>query len=173
MKPSWHDMSPETTRELQQRFLDAYVMYGTVGRATTALHLPRGLHNTWLRTDFEYAEAYYNARELIVDQLESEAIRRAKDGVERPVYQGGELVGTVTEYSDSLLMFLLKGMRPDKYRERIAVLTDNTIDEEIKRIEAELAKRGLAIEAESQELPLQSELTANTDQDPETGSSTV
>ena len=53
------------------------------------------------------------------DMLEDEAVRRAKDGVERPVYQGGKLVGHVQEYSDTLLIFLLKGARPEKYRDRV------------------------------------------------------
>ena len=54
------------------------------------------------------------------NMLEDEAIRRAKDGVrEKPVYQGGKLVGHVQEYSDTLLIFLLKGARPEKYRDRV------------------------------------------------------
>ncbi|MBX6773030.1 MAG: hypothetical protein IRY83_14975 [Chloroflexi bacterium] len=53
-----------------------------------------------------------------MDALEAEAWRRAVDGVERPVYQNGQRVGAVREYSDTLLIFLLKGGRPQKYRER-------------------------------------------------------
>lgn len=49
--------------------------------------------------------------------LEQEAYRRAVEGVEEPVYQGGELVGTVRRYSDKLLEFLLRGRRPQVYRE--------------------------------------------------------
>ncbi len=52
------------------------------------------------------------------DLLEDEAVRRAKDGVEEPVYQGGKLVGHVQKYSDTLLIFLLKGAKPEKFRER-------------------------------------------------------
>ncbi len=50
-----------------------------------------------------------------VDLLEDEAHRRAYDGVEKPVYQGGVLVGTVTEYSDTLMGLVLRGKRPDRY----------------------------------------------------------
>jgi hypothetical protein len=41
--------------------------------------------------------------------------RRAVEGVKRPVYRRGVLVGEITEYSDKLLMFLLKRRRPQVY----------------------------------------------------------
>jgi len=37
----------------------------------------------------------------------------------KPVYHGGKRVGFIREYSDVLLIFLLKGLRPAKYRERV------------------------------------------------------
>jgi hypothetical protein len=46
---------------------------------------------------------------------EAEAWRRAVEGVERPIVSGGKVVTTVREYSDALLIFLLKGRRPAKY----------------------------------------------------------
>ena len=51
--------------------------------------------------------------------LEDEALRRARDGTDKPIYQGGKKVGSVREYSDTLLIFLLKARNPAKYRERI------------------------------------------------------
>lgn len=50
--------------------------------------------------------------------MEAEAWRRGKTGVLKPVYQGGKKVGSVREYSDTLLIFMLKGTRPEKYRDR-------------------------------------------------------
>jgi hypothetical protein len=46
-------------------------------------------------------------------------VRRARDGITEPVCQGGKLVGHVQKYSDSLLIFLLKGAKPKKYSERM------------------------------------------------------
>jgi alpha-D-ribose 1-methylphosphonate 5-triphosphate synthase subunit PhnI len=37
--------------------------------------------------------------------------------VKRPIYQGGKKVGETVEYSDRLLEFLLKGLKPETYRE--------------------------------------------------------
>jgi hypothetical protein len=44
--------------------------------------------------------------------LEEEAVRRAYHGTERPIFQKGVQVGSVKEFSDSLLMFLLKSRDP-------------------------------------------------------------
>lgn len=63
-------------------------------------------------------------RELGAESLEAEAFRRAVDGVKRGVYWQGAHIATERVYSDLLLTFLLKGAKPDKYRERVS--TENT-----------------------------------------------
>lgn len=50
--------------------------------------------------------------------LEQEAVRRAYHGVEKPVFYKGEQCGSVQEYSDGLLMFMLKARRPEVYRDK-------------------------------------------------------
>ena len=42
-------------------------------------------------------------------------MRRAREGVEEPVFQGGLCCGHVRRYSDLLLIFLLKSRRPHRY----------------------------------------------------------
>lgn len=49
------------------------------------------------------------ARERGTSALIDEATRRAKDGVEEPVFYQGMEVGNVTRYSDGLLKFLIQG----------------------------------------------------------------
>ena len=61
--------------------------------------------------------------ESAVDDLEAEAWRRAKEGVEKPVFQGGKQVGVIREYSDTLMATLLKAHRPEKYRENFKIET--------------------------------------------------
>ena len=55
-------------------------------------------------------------REDAHDALESEARRRAVEGVPMPVYYNGKVCGTVRKYSDFLLMFLMKAKMP-QYRD--------------------------------------------------------
>ena len=75
----------------------------------------------WREHDTEFGISERQVREQIADNLEAEAIRRAWKGVRKPVYQGGLVAGHVQEYSDALLMFVLKGLRPEKYRDRTDV----------------------------------------------------
>jgi hypothetical protein len=68
--------------------------------------------------DPEFALALSDAIEASIENLELEARRRAEKGTKKPIYQQGRLVGYVQEYSDTLLIFLLKAHKPEKYRER-------------------------------------------------------
>lgn len=67
--------------------------------------------------DPAFAEAWDTALEEACDALEAEARRRALIGTERPVFYKGQQCGTIREYSDVLLIFLLKANRPEKYRD--------------------------------------------------------
>jgi hypothetical protein len=117
---------PQSSRVLQQkkakqgRFLDSFLDTANVSRSCTVAGIHRQTHYDWMRDDPEYAVAFREAEEHAADLLEAEARRRAIEGVEEPAgwYQG-KPGGTVTRYSDTLLIFLLKGARPEKYRERI------------------------------------------------------
>jgi hypothetical protein len=73
------------------------------------------------QTDEEFRKAWDAAQEIGTRMLEREAARRAYHGTLRPVFQGGVEVGQVREYSDSLMQFLLKARRPDKYRDNSRV----------------------------------------------------
>jgi hypothetical protein len=66
-----------------------------------------------------FAEEEEVIREAITDSLEEEAIRRARDGIDKPIYHQGVQVDTVKEYSDSLLQFLLKGRRRQTYGDKL------------------------------------------------------
>ena len=54
---------------------------------------------------------------MACDALEAEAICRARDGIDKSVYYQVVQVDTIKEYSDTLLIFLLKGTMPEKCRE--------------------------------------------------------
>jgi hypothetical protein len=91
---------------------------GNIGRACEMSDVPKMNVYRWRKESDEFAKAWDEAAERGTDTLEDEAIRRAFDGVDRPVFQGGREVGRIREYSDTLLIFLLKGRRPAKYREQ-------------------------------------------------------
>jgi hypothetical protein len=51
------------------------------------------------------------------DLIQQEARRRAAEGYDRPVFQRGQLPGLERVYSDMLLALLLRGRRPEIFRE--------------------------------------------------------
>lgn len=70
------------------------------------------------KRDPAFTEAWDAAMEDARDLLEIEARRRVVQGVGRPVLHQRHKVGAVRGYSATLLIFLFKGGRPEKYRER-------------------------------------------------------
>ena len=129
-------------------FLAAYVLTASITKAAKAARVDRGLHYRWLKDDDAYVIAFAEAEEQAAQTLEDEAVRRAHEGVSEPlVYQrqfsykqrakkdgaGNDLLidgkkqyesyGApicVNKKSDTLMMFLLKGFRPDRYRDRVS-----------------------------------------------------
>lgn len=69
-----------------------------------------------MRGDQEFKSAVDEAWVDGADPLIEEAERRGRDGWEEPIYQRGELVGHVRKYDSNLLMFSIKGRRPE-YKE--------------------------------------------------------
>ena len=108
--------------DLRHLWTDAYLAalaeHGLVGRAAKDAGVDRS--QVWRRRqdDPEFDAAVKDAIEHAADKLETEARRRAIDGTEEPVYQGGVLVGTKRVFSDSLLALLLKGRRKGVFAER-------------------------------------------------------
>ena len=62
-----------------------------------------------------FAADWDNAVAEALDALEESVMERVRDGVSRPIFYGGEQVGTVRQYSDQLAMFILKSKRPEIY----------------------------------------------------------
>lgn len=106
----------ETQEKRKGAFLVALAAnYGNVSRAAEAVSIPRCSVYQWRHEDEAFAKAWDNVIESAIDAAEQELYRRAVDGVDEPVYQKGECVGTIRRYSDTALIFLLKGRRPETW----------------------------------------------------------
>ena len=115
----------------RRRSWEAFVRVHTVASACKESGTHRSTHYRWLAADPDYVDRFETAKDEAVELLEAEARRRALGGVERIKYYQGKKIGSEREYSDNLLMFLLKANRPEKYRERYdvnQVVTDKRID---------------------------------------------
>jgi hypothetical protein len=108
---------------LRHLWTDAFLAHlaetGILTDAAAAAGVDRSNVYRRRQDDPEFAKLVDEAIDMAADKLEREARRRALEGVEEPVYQGGQLVGTKTVYSDSLLALLLKGRRKKVFAERI------------------------------------------------------
>jgi len=112
---------PRTIRTPKKReaFLEALKETCNITKACELSGLPRTSAYEWKADDPEFAADWQKSLDIAADLLEEEAVRRAKEGTLKPVYQGGELVGHIQEYSDTLMIFLLKGAKPKKYMDRL------------------------------------------------------
>lgn len=154
------------TKEKRAKFLRILVdSGGHVTKAARAVALARGYMYQVRERDPQFAADWDAAIEEGTENLEREAYRRAFKGTRKPVFQGGELVGHIQEYSDTLTIFLLKGRRPTVYRDQ-AVVEHNltgalTIDatmaglstDALEQIEAILAREAAVATDASQVLP--------------------
>jgi hypothetical protein len=133
-------------------FLAALSTTGNVSAACEASHIDRTTAYRLRDDDKGFAAAWASALDEAADLLEEEARRRAYQGVQRLKFDRGRLItipligadgkpvkdaetGEIVmvpyvehEYSDTLLIFLLKGARPDVYRERTDVRHSGKID---------------------------------------------
>ncbi|SDH23427.1 helix-turn-helix domain-containing protein [Propionivibrio dicarboxylicus] len=113
-------MNSKLTPERKVAFCAALVASGgNVSRACEAVNISRQTAYDWRDEDPAFAKEWDRAKSLGLDTLEDEAVRRAFEGVDKPIVHQGVITDTVKDYSDTLMIFLLKGGKPEKYRERV------------------------------------------------------
>jgi len=109
---------PDFTPALKFKFLEWLRKGYTVTKACGQVGVTPRQAYTHRNAYTEFADQWDDALEEGSDLLEDVAVKRAVEGTERPIFQGGIKVGTEHVCNDNLLMFLLKGKKPEKYRER-------------------------------------------------------
>lgn len=110
--------SKRTKKQIQADFLEALEATGNISMSCIKAKVGRRTVYHWRDEDQAFKKLYDVSMNIGIDMLEDEANRRALHGVKKPIYQGGKRVGYVQEYSDTLLIFLLKGKKPEMYKDR-------------------------------------------------------
>ncbi len=116
-------------RHWQKSFLATLENTGSVTAAAEAAQMGRSMIYYHRRNDKAFSQQWDEALDQAADTLEDEARKRAFAG------------------SDVLLMFLLKGLRPQRWRESRATLPPAELN---KMIEVELRRLAAKNEAEAQ-----------------------
>lgn len=114
-------------------FLAAIRVYPHIAKAAGAAGIRRELHWRRLKTDEKYRAAFEEAWAAGIQSLADEAIRRAMEGVKRPVlYHGAPVYVPVdpnkpkgkkvmlweTDFSDTLMLQALRSLHP-QYKEKV------------------------------------------------------
>ena len=114
------------TRQHKRTFLEAFAEVGNISRAAMMTGITRQAVDGWKANDPAFLVEYERAQVESAERLETEARRRAVEGLVRKKFsaKGEPLIDPDTgdqyyerEYSDTLLIFLMKGANPGKYRE--------------------------------------------------------
>ena len=106
------------TPKKKEEFLRHLAKSGVVTHAARCVGISRG-HAYLIRdNDDDFKRAWDDAVEQSIDIMILEAKRRAERGTLKPVFYQGVQCGEIREYSDSLMMFLVKGKRPEYATER-------------------------------------------------------
>jgi hypothetical protein len=152
-KPRWY-----------KAFIAALRDTGNVRESCEAAGITRTAAYDAAKRDEEFAAAWEDAIQDAADMLESAARKRAHDGLRRYKFtRSGEPIMHPDdptkpyyeiEYSDALVQFLLRGIRPEKYRDAKATAPDPDAGGKKSMTDAELAvetARLLAVLRERQE----------------------
>lgn len=100
---------------MREAFLSWLRLGATPSRAAKECGLGRTTVFQWKDKDPNFRAAWEEAMQTGTDRIEDEATRRAVDGYDRPVFQQGECVGFVREYSDDLMKFILMARDPARF----------------------------------------------------------
>jgi hypothetical protein len=135
----------------KRAYLKALEQVGAITVASDSAGINRDTPQDWRRKDEEFARLEQQALDSFADHLEAEAVRRARAGILKKRFdgKGNPIIDPATgeqyierEYSDTMLIFLLKGVRPEKYRDKHEVRitrSDEEINAEISARMEELA----------------------------------
>ena len=157
-----YGLTERAPRPWEKTFLTALAVSGNIGIACQAAGISRRTVGCAREKWGDFREAFTDAWLTSIDLLKAEARRRAYEGVDEPVIHHGKLSGTwmgsdgrpiragepipedalfvpltVKKYDNQLLMFLLKALCPEEFRENYNVPHANIDDEivaELKRL---------------------------------------
>ena len=110
--------SPSLTLKALNTFLLHLGRTGSVTFAAARAGLSRRALYKRRAADEAFAGHWDEALNLGVERLQDDAMRRALQGTARAVFRNGRQVGSVQQFDNRLLQFLLKSHRPETYGER-------------------------------------------------------
>jgi hypothetical protein len=100
----------------EKKFFDALLTeYGILGKACDVAGIHENVVKERAKAEPTFKMMLEQAYRMMNDALEYEAMRRAVEPNERPVFQRGEMVGVIKEYDTKHLEWLLERRMPERY----------------------------------------------------------
>lgn len=121
LQPSAPESEQARTKAKARAFLAAYRKTCNITASAKAAGIGPRQHYRWLETSPGYKAAFAAAQVEAADYLESVAVRRATTGWEEPIFYQGAECGRVRRFDGGLLQFLLRGAKPEKYKQSTEV----------------------------------------------------
>ena len=109
------------TPEKREAFLQRLELTGNISEASDTVGISRMAAFELRNADPDFDAAIIDVMERVTDRLERKIRERAENGTAKGVWYRGERCGEEIEHHDVLAMFMLKGARPDMYRENQGV----------------------------------------------------
>ena len=122
---------PNGTEDWTPKFIGAIMEGAHVRKAARLAGVDPCMPYMRRARDEEFKRVWQEASDIGTEFLEQEAARRAFHGTIKPVFHKGTKCGHVNEYSDTLMIFLLKARNPAKYRD---VPSSVTVKNDVKVI---------------------------------------
>jgi hypothetical protein len=119
--PARANRTPKKRRDWKIAWLQAFERELTVSAACKAAKVGRTTAYDARQTDAAFAQAWDDLEAQTTDTMEREGYRRGVEGVDRDVYHQGEVVGKERQFSDTLLIFMLKARKPEVYRDNARI----------------------------------------------------
>lgn len=114
-----------STAQKRKIFLRELADSGNVKRSCRIAGIDHGSAYRDRHNNEEFAEAWAEAKAIADkrngEELEKAALKRAKKGRKEKVYYQGQVVDVKRVPSDVLAIFMLKGLMPEKYGDKVNV----------------------------------------------------
>lgn len=130
------------TPKKRAKFLKHLAETGFVNRSAKLVGVSRDTVYRLAKRDPEFKVAWEDAIQDHIELLEAVADRRAVQGVDRPVTYQGRITAHYKEYSDLLLIFRLKALAPEKYRDNQKVAVHVQSADDFYRVIQEAKDKG-------------------------------
>lgn len=111
--PKLLDQYPRETWE--EQFFEALGQYGIISDACRAAAIPVNLVVSLRKSDPDFALRFEDTMDSVRDKVRRALMERSIDGVVKPVYQLGKLVGYEVEHDNKLLMFVAERLLRDEF----------------------------------------------------------